>query len=159
DREGFVEDAAFRGFLEIARACRNFANDSLENVRRSLDDYARDYKLPKDAPIAKTAEGSLQVVEDNLKSARDAKQKAITVAAALQKEIKNLEEGSDEPPQKSAARALRIANNAIKAIEGVSDQLTLGTFPEFDLIRIKQEFEERNERAVSLLESAAVGLS
>jgi signal transduction histidine kinase len=160
DREGFVEDAAFRGFLAIAGACRDFANDSLENVRRSLDDYAREYKLPKTAPVAPTAEGSLQVVEDNLKSARDAKEEAVIVAAELQQEIKKLESGSEgEAPQKSAARALRIANSAIKAIEGVSDKLTLSTFPEFDLIRIRQEFEERNERAVSLLESAAVGLS
>ena len=160
DREGFVEDAAFRGFLEIARTCRDFANDALENVRRSLDDYAREYKLPKTAPVALTAEGSLQVVEDNLKSARDAKEKAVTLATELHREIEKLESNSEtEAPQKSAARALRIANSAIKAIEGVSEKLTLGTFPEFDLIRIKQEFEERNERAVSLLESAAVGLS
>ena len=160
DREGFVEDPAFRGFLEIARKCRDFANDSLENVRRSLDDYAREAKLPKTAPVAPTAEASMQVVEDNLKSARDAKETAVTVVAQLQQEIKKIEAGADsEGPQKSAVRALRIANNAIKAIEGVSEKLTLGTFPEFDLIRIRQEFEERNERAVSLLESAAVGLS
>jgi hypothetical protein len=39
DREGFVEDAAYRGFYEIAAKCKNFANDSLEQVRRALDDY------------------------------------------------------------------------------------------------------------------------
>jgi signal transduction histidine kinase len=160
DREGFVEDAAFRGFLEIARKCRDFANDALEDVRRSLDEYAREYKLPKTAPVAPTAEASMQVVEDNLRSAQEAKQTAVTVAADLQREISKLEASTDgESAQKSASRAFRIAHSAIKAIEGVGEKLALGTFPEFDLIQIRQEFEERNERALSLLESAAVGLS
>jgi signal transduction histidine kinase len=160
DREGFVEDTAYRGFLQIAAFCRDFANNSLENVRRSLDDFAKTRLEHDVAEAAPTAERSLQVVENNLRSAKQARAKAETVAAELQQEITKIEQSSNSETTKQAtSNALRIANSAVKAIEGFSRQLSESVFPELDLIRIKQEFEERNERALLLLESAAVGLS
>ncbi|MCK1574073.1 sensor histidine kinase [Bradyrhizobium sp. 174] len=158
DREGFVEDAAFRGFFEIASACKKFANDALENVRRSLDEYAREARLPKDAKIAATPEGSLQVVEENLRSAREAKDTAESVAAQLQEQIDEIRDGKSQGPG-TVTKALRVANAAVKAMETVKSQLAAGTVADLDLVRLKHEFEDRNERAISLLESAAVGLS
>lgn len=158
DREGFVEDSAFRGFFEIASACKKFANDALENVRRSLDDYAKEARLPKDAKIAATPEGSLQVVEDNLRSAREAKDTAESIAAELQEQIDEIRDGSSEGPN-TVTKALRVANAAVKAMETVKSQLAAGTVADLDLVRLKHEFEDRDERAISLLESAAVGLS
>jgi signal transduction histidine kinase len=158
DREGFVEDAAFRGFYEVASACKKFANDALENVRRSLDEYARDARLPKDAKIARTAEGSLQVVEDNLRSAREAKHTAESVATQLQNQIDEIRGGDTHGPN-MITKALRVANAAVKAMDTVKSQLAAGTVAELDFVRLKHEFEDRSERAISLLESAAVGLS
>ena len=158
DREGFVEDSAYRGFLQIALTCRKFANNALEDVRRGLDEYYKDMRLPKDASIARTAEGSLQIVEDNLRSAREAKDTAGAVALSLQAEIDKIQKDESQEA-KVTSRALRVANSAVKAMEIVNAKLSAGTFPELDLIRLKQEFEDRNERALSLLESAAVGLS
>lgn len=157
DREGFVEDAAFRGFFDIASACKKFANDALENVRRSLDEYAREVKLPKDAKVAATAEGSLQVVEDNLRSAREARSTAETTATALQTQITELQSGKEQGPN-AVSKALKIAGAAVKAMETVKSKLSDST-ADLDLVRLRHEFEERNERALSLLESAAVGLS
>lgn len=159
DREGFVEDAAYRGFLQIATYCRNFANNALENVRRSLDDFAKTSQ-PAEGEVAPTAELSLQVVEKNLRSAKQARTRAETVAAELQQEITKIEQSTNgETAKQATSNALRIASNAVKAIEGFSKQLSESIFPELDLQRIKQEFEERNERSLMLLESAAVGLS
>jgi nitrogen-specific signal transduction histidine kinase len=158
DREGFVEDSSYRGFLQIARSCRNFANDALESVRRALDDYAKDLKLPIDAPVAKTAEGSLQVVEQNLKSAREAKDTAESVAAEIKAEIEEIKKGNVGGGQ-AADRAIKVATAAMKAIDVVRTKLSNGTFPELDLVRLRQEFEDQSERALLLLESAAVGLS
>jgi hypothetical protein len=109
DREGFVENAAFRGFLEIARSCRDFANDALENVRRSLDDYAREHTGPKAGTVAPTTEASMQVVENNLRSAQQAKAKAASVATELQLQIQKLEANTEhESTQRAVSRALHI---------------------------------------------------
>ena len=159
DREGFVEDSAYRGFYEIATTCRDFANDSLEQVRRALDDYARLKELPKGAPTAPTPEASFQVVKENLQSAREARTEADVVAANLQTEIAKLEKDTTTDRSGTAARALKMASNAARAIELVRDKLTLGSLPDYDLMRLKQEFDIRSEQMLSLLESAAVGLS
>ena len=44
-------------------------------------------------------------------------------------------------------------------MEVVRSKLTSGQLPDFDLIRLRQEFDIRSEQTMSLLESAAVGLS
>lgn len=158
DREGFVEDAAYRGFLQIARTCRNFANDALESARRALDEYAKQVRLPKDAMVAPTAEGSLQIVEENLRSALEAKNAAGELASQLQTQIDTIGSSNDDRAIVTG-RALQIATAAIRAIDQVKTRLSASKFPELDLIRLKQELEDRNERALLLLESAAVGLS
>jgi signal transduction histidine kinase len=159
DREGFVEDAVYRGFLAIAMHCKGFANESLEQVRRALDEYARGKVLPKGAPTATTPEGSFRVVEENLRSAREAREEADNIATVLKSEISKFEK--DEATDKSGAtsRALKMASNAVRAMEVVRSKLEHGTLPAYDLIRLKQDFEIRSEQMVSLLESAAVGLS
>jgi signal transduction histidine kinase len=159
DREGFVEDAAYRGFLAIAMQCKEFANESLEQVRRALDEYARGKVLPKSAPTAATPEGSFQIVEENLRSAREARVEADAIAARLQTEISKLETDASSDKSATTSRALKMANSAVRAIETVRSKLAHGSLPSYDLIRLRQEFEIRTEQTLSLLESAAVGLS
>lgn len=159
DREGFVEDAAYRGFYEISSKCKNFSNDALEQVRRALDDYTRGKILPKGAPTAPTPEASFEIVEYNLRSAREARAEAESAAAKLQADIAKLERDAPNANSGATSRALKIASSAIRAIEVVQSKLTSGKMPNFDLIRLKQEFDIRSEQTLSLLESAAVGLS
>lgn len=159
DREGFVEDAAYRGFYEIAAKCKTFSNDALEQVRRALDDYARGRVLPKGAPTAPTPEASFAVVEDNLRSARDARTEADSVTEKLQGELAKLEHDAASGSSAAASRALKVATSAVRAMEGVRKKLVADKLPDFDLIRLKQEFDVRGEQSLSLLESAAVGLS
>jgi hypothetical protein len=159
DREGFVEDAVYRGFYEIANKCKSFSNDALEQVRRALDDYTRGKVLPKGAPTAPTPEASFQVVEQNLRSAREARAEADSATAKLQAEIAKLEGDASGGSSGATTRALKVASTAVRAMEAVRSKLTSGTLPDFDLIRLKQEFDIRSEQTLSLLESAAVGLS
>jgi len=159
DREGFVEDPAYRGFYQIATTCKDFANDALEQVRRALDDYARLQEVPTGAPVAPTPEASFQVVEHNLQSAREARTEADAAVASLQTEIEKLEKDTATDRSGAAARALKTASSAARAIEAVRDKLTSGSLPSYDLMRLKQDFDIRSEQMLSLLESAAVGLS
>ena len=55
--------------------------------------------------------------------------------------------------------ATTISGIAVKAIREVNSALPSAGNPEFDLRRIQQELDERDEQAVALLEGAAVGLS
>jgi signal transduction histidine kinase len=124
-----------------------------------LDEYAKKVAVPDGAPVAKTTEGSIKVVEDNLKTAKEAKETAAEVAAKLQTEIEKLESDTTQSPQRATIAALRIANNAIKAVDDLRAKLTTSAVPQLDLERLKQEIDLRSEQATSLIESAAVGLS
>jgi hypothetical protein len=126
DREGFVEDAAYRGFMRIALKCRTFANDALELVRRALDDHYRKQIGLHGSPAATTATGSLQKLEDNFRSAQVAKSTADHLAAQLQVEIEALEReaATQEAPHRATTRALRIAN-AAKAMDSVNIEMIL----------------------------------
>jgi signal transduction histidine kinase len=157
DREGFVEDAAYRGFLRIARRCRDFANSALVDVRRSVDAfYAKQEKerLPLEGS---TVEGALATVGDRIARAQAMSSHVSRATARLSAALGDLE-GSDISVD-DRFRALNAARNAVddlgKAREDV-DPIENS----IDLLRhVRREVEEGRERAAALLESAAVGLA
>lgn len=160
DREGFVEDAAYRGFLQIARRCRVFANETLEQVRRALDDYYKKQVGPDVAGVPSTITGSFRQLEAGFLSTEAARDDAARIARELQEQIEKLErEAGQLPAGGSATKALLLANNAVSAMDIVRSKLTEGAQSGANLIRLRQEFEDRDEQMVALFESAAVGLS
>jgi signal transduction histidine kinase len=162
DREGFVEDAAYRGFMQVAKQCRGFANESLEQVRRALDDYYKKLMASADAPAAGGAVGgSFQAVETGLKSAQDAHDEAARIAGELQADLEGLERdaAAGVPGPEAAGRALSVANRAVAAMHRVQTKLVDGAQAGANLVRLRQEFDERDEQTIALFESAAVGLS
>lgn len=160
DREGFVEDAAYRGFLQIARRCRTFANDTLEQVRRALDDYYKKQVGPEATGVPQTVTGSFQQLEAGFQSTEAARDDAARIARELQEQMEQIErEAGQLPGEGSAAKALQLANNAVLAMDIVRSKLTDGAQSGANLIRLRQEFEDRDEQMVALFESAAVGLS
>lgn len=161
DREGFVEDAAYRGFLQIARRCRTFANETLEQVRRALDDYYKRQVGPEGSPVPQTVEGSFDELESGVQSAQAAREEAERISRELQAELERLEReaASNGSSGGSAEEALRLANSAVAAMEDVRSKLSAGAQSGLNLTRLRQEFDERDEQMVALFESAAVGLS
>ncbi|KSV71963.1 hypothetical protein N182_29840 [Sinorhizobium sp. GL2] len=161
DREGFVEDAAYRGFMQIAKQCRGFANESLEQVRRALDDYYKKLLALDPAAGSTSVGGSFQVVETGLKSAEEARAEAARIADELQADIDRLarEAATGDPSADAAGQALRVANRAVAAMNSVQTKLTAGARAGTNLLRLRQEFDERDEQIIALFESAAVGLS
>lgn len=161
DREGFVEDAAYRGFMQIAKQCRGFANESLEQVRRALDEYYKRLSASDIASGGGSVSGSFQAVESGLKSAEDARTEASQLAGELEADIQRLENDAAGagPGAEAAGRALVVANRAVAAMQSVEAKLSAGARAGANLVRIRQEFDERDEQTLALFESAAVGLS
>ncbi len=160
DREGFVEDAAYRGFLQIARRCRSFANDTLEQVRRALDDYYKKQVGPEVTGVPQTVSGSFRELEAGFQSTEAARDDAARIARELQEQMVEIErEAGEAPGESSAAKAMQLANNAVLAMDIVRSKLTDSAQAGANLIRLRQEFDDRDEQMVALFESAAVGLS
>ncbi len=157
DREGFIEDATYRGFLQIARQCRRFASEAMENVRRSLDDYAK--KLPTAA--TGTATDPIDDVETSLRAASDIRDFAKQTASTLQADLAGIEAeiNGAKPSEATTAQALRFATSAMAAIEMVRDKLAPAELNADALSRLRGEIDDRGDQLISLFESAAVGLS
>ncbi|MBS4019024.1 MAG: ATP-binding protein, partial [Dechloromonas sp.] len=161
DREGFVEDAAYRGFMQIAKHCRGFANESLEQVRRALDDYYKRLLSSADSPHKDGPPVSaFQALESGIKSTEGARDDAARIAAELQVELDRLErEAAEGGNTEATGRALNVANRAVAAMHSVQTRLTDGARAGANLVRLRQEFDEKDEQTIALFESAAVGLS
>lgn len=162
DREGFVEDAAYRGFMQIAKYCRGFANESLEQVRRALDDYYKRLLNSTGSPHKDVSPASaFHALESGIKSTEHARNDAARITAELQAELDRLEreEAAGEANGEPVGRALNVANRAVAAMRSVQTRLTDGARAGANLVRLRQEFDEKDEQTIALFESAAVGLS
>ncbi|MCJ2143210.1 sensor histidine kinase [Methylobacterium sp. E-066] len=160
DREGFVENAAFRGFMQVALRCRIFANEALENVRRGFDDHHRNEirNSVKKGPI--TAEASLDLMERGRRTAEDAKVLAETAADFLSDEIAELEKQSAaEDRSDLTAKALRVARDAYVAFRDVESRLKPDEDSHAALRILQLQLDENKDRISSLFEAAAVGMS
>lgn len=161
DREGFVENHAYRGFFEIAQTCRKFADDALEAVRRSQDDYVNEKERTKVNEAPKSTDRSFELV-----------QKTVDAASRIQAETESLR-NTLELGLASAAKQLKEegisdarATKSLAAFRTAIDQTTqvrknLST-PEHAAVAvqvIRNELADNKERMLSLYESAAVGLS
>ncbi len=161
DREGFVENPAYRGFMQIARQCRSFANESLEQIRRALDDYYKHLTTSENPAIPKTAIGSLRALESEFKSTANIRGETKRMVRKLQADVKRLEREAEvsDTGNISADHALEVANKAVTSIEEIQSKLSSSAQASTNLLRLRREFDERDEQIVALFESAAVGLS
>lgn len=151
DREGFVDNPALRGFMSVARTCRDFANDALVNVRRSLDEYDKELRekaIEENEPSSKSDFAQVgSIIEASLSVGK--------VASTLAKEISELAEpDGDTPIRRELIQTLAAE---IRDLSSPSEEL--GGEPTKLLDRIESEVEESRARAIALVESAAAGLA
>lgn len=157
DREGFVENAAYRGFSWVAIQCRNFANNALMSVRRGLDDYYAQLVKSQAAPEDQTTEGSMDELDRTARATEEAKVEAERIAGELTAKLAALNQpGAD---QVAPSEAIEIANQAARAIEALGEKLKQAPQAAANVQRLRQAFDDKREQAISLFESAAVGLS
>ncbi|KQT33659.1 hypothetical protein ASG29_06515 [Sphingomonas sp. Leaf412] len=154
DREGFVEDANYRGFLRIARRCRDFANGALVDVRRSVDAFAKKLEMDRLPPPEQTFEGALSTVGRRLKTVVAMRAGLGAATVRLTKELDDLGAPGADP-----SRAAAVVREALRSIDEAGAALTEAT-PDSDLLkRLQLEVEEGRAQAERLVESAAVGLA
>jgi hypothetical protein len=160
DREGFVDNEAFRGFLAIAETCRNFANESIESIRRAQDTYAGLKLKARMDESPKTPEGSLDVVQEAVEFASSAQQGATTVVDSLREGIDLFESQLVGKTGVAAGKeAVAAFRSALSAAASVQKKLETGRYASTAIQVLRQELGDNRERMLSLYESAAVGLS
>ena len=156
DREGFVDNEAWRGFLLVAQRGRKFANDVLDSVRTAYGQYASAARNGGSQPPA-TSESSVAAsraqareaiarVESQAQSLRSAVGRSVGLLTGSSGNVAALHapelEAAGQQLQKSLADVTR----------SISDQgSTLNS-----LIEKNRSLIEQNDR---LIEAAAVGLS
>lgn len=158
DREGFVENAAYRGFMRVAMTCKEFANDTLEGVRRAFDKYYERLIEERGNEKPLTTARSMAVVERTQARAQEVRSLADDAARNIAAEISALErEGPNAAPV--ARRALQVARSAFTAVEAVRKGLSGDDESRLAVMRLKHELELNREQISALFESAAVGMS
>jgi signal transduction histidine kinase len=155
DREGFVEDAPYRGFLQIARACRKFATDSMESVRRAVDQYAKKQEQEQLATSGRPRDpvAYLQKTITDTAEVRDLVEKHST---ALHRDLVGIDMNAID---EKTAKAVRLASAAMSAMEQVKEKLAPTAEQLGSLRRIRDDIDDQRDQMISLFESAAVGLS
>ena len=176
DREAFVQNDAYRGFMRLAKRATKFANDFLEDVRRSTNEFLKDKenhnnagntpKLPTSFEDALTA---LPRTVENIKKTRD---KIITISSRIKTETSNAkvvisEHKNDlatDPKSNQIATSifakLENSSNEIEAILGeVNILLDQVQSDHLSIVSIENKFHNLESQISALYESAAVGLS
>nr|WP_241094027.1 ATP-binding protein [Xanthomonas bonasiae] len=157
DREGFVEDAAYRGFFAIAAACKKFANDSLEGVRRGFDAFYKSRIVSSGDGAPATPDSAVNQVSTTLDAADKFQQQASSTVNSILEQIEALQSDPSSISEASretldvAKRALRNIANLHSAVRSSAASDALGL--------IRQEIQDQREQLLSMVESAAVGLS
>lgn len=156
DREGFVDNAAYRGFYLVATTCRDFANDALEDVRRALDAY---YKLLKDQQSNLPPTDPIQLVEDSVAASEAAQAAAKKAADELSAELRQLEADPNSAASPRTRKALAIARKALAAVAQSQTSVPTRQSLRAAIEKVRDEREESQDQMLALYESAAVGLS
>lgn len=155
DREGFVDNSPYRGFINIAETCKYFANDAIENVRRAQDKYANE-QTESTLGFINSPERSLSLMDETVAIATQAQEGATSVVEKLNRGIalyqKSLSSHSNE-------RALEIIKGALLTANSVQKSLSKNNQASSAVKILRNELSDNKERMLSLYESAAVGLS
>lgn len=145
DREGFVDDHAYRGFLLIARHCRDFANRALNNCRRVLNEYGSDLEGPR--PMTGRS------ASRHLGQAGNAAIEIEGIGIELSQLLDGVTEGFNSSSQDNRQRALELAERVVSVAKKA-----VGDVDPTKLVEvIEAEMDEARSRNIALVESAAVG--
>lgn len=158
DREGFVEDAAYRGFYAIALECKKFANSSLEGVRRALDAFYAERKVPEKQGVPLSADASVSEVAGALGALKKFQDVADDAVSSLNAKVLALGVGDAESLSAGSKQALNEVQDVVGQISklhaAVRSEIAIDAF---EMLRLERN--EHRDQLMAMVESAAVGLS
>jgi signal transduction histidine kinase len=160
DREGFVDNEAWRGFMALAMRARKLANDSLEDVRKTYLDYKKDRLGPDGADGGKplTVQDAAQELRERQRQAfeslRIARKRGSEMTATLQrmKETHGAD-GQLSAELEQVTGALMTLDQLLSTAEANANA---GSSAANQLAESNEQLVEHNLR---LIDAAAVGLS
>lgn len=168
DREGFVDNEAWRGFMTLANRTKKFANDSLDAVRSAYDDFK------KEALSGSPSGRSASLVDSGAHLNKEGDQARVSLQTLLQRNEALTERVAHAREQLAGIRAGISGPNSIavalqdldevrdgldelrEGVEAAAAATATGFSLAADIVLSHEQLEERNLR---LVDAAAVGLS
>ncbi len=168
DREGFVDNEAWRGFMRVASRIKKLANDSLESVRLAYDDYKREFLREKGG--SSTDSDQVLPSADDLQRGRaraaETFKNARVRGVGLQKRISAIRTAISRSVPKGGAVALSVEGDLKEIDESLAEfnlaieEAAVRAVEGFGAAEyVMQAHEHLNERNLRLIDAAAVGLS
>lgn len=158
DREGFVEDAAYRGFHAIALECKKFANNSLEGLRRALDAFYAERKVPEKEGTPLSADASVSEVAGALGALKKFQDVADDAVNSLNARVLALSKNDAQSLSVGSKQALTEVQDVVGQISrlhaAVRSEVAVDAF---EMLRLERS--EHRDQLLAMVESAAVGLS
>lgn len=160
DRENFVEDMYYRGFLAVSEYCKRFANKAQEDVRRGLDEYNRLTERKQTGAAKMTTPSAITTIKQTVKAIDAASETATNLVDSQRNQLDELDKGQGALfSEEQATRAIALARSGISTIEKLTKDIdnmrnlaAAGTI-------VAQQIELRSDQVAALVESAAVGLA
>jgi signal transduction histidine kinase len=157
DREGFVDNAPYRGFMTVAETCKFFANEAIEDVRRGQDKYTAE-KIKRDHSTVITPERSISIVDESIALAALAHDGVNELLQDLNDGIAVFEKRVAGVPV-TRENAVKTLKGALESASALQKSLSKSARASTAVKVLRNEMSDSKERMLSLYESAAVGLS
>jgi signal transduction histidine kinase len=169
DREGFVDNEAWRGFMRIAARAKKFANDALEAVRTTYDEYKKRHagatvtsdsgKSWADDAAAALREHRAAATE-SLKVAKARSSSIAKTLSAVSTSIASQGERDDDETIKNIADELRDIGDTWATFQDALDEASKSASEGFGAAaQVLVTNEQLTEYNLRLIDAAAVGLS
>lgn len=168
DREGFVDNEAWRGFNLLAARIKKFSNDSLDAVRTAYDEYKKKSTKSEDDEELFEEFPSARVVRhrENTEFAVDVARKASETASdslnALQTALSSLaaDDINDKTSLLSIEKELHATRNGVAHLQGAVKSLASVAGKGAGVVeRLSIGIEQLTDQNLRLIDAAAVGLS
>jgi signal transduction histidine kinase len=160
DREGFVDNREFRGFMTLSQRCKSYANSVLEVTRRAVNEFAvRSVAKVNVEPTPRLLAERLESAEagsgQDIRRAKFTLGKALRELSAAKTTVILTKPEQDHLPNVFSTAAVDL-EQSLQAIEAAEEKLKeYGQLSSaINLARLSDD-EQRNR----LVEAAAVGLS
>lgn len=158
DREGFVEDSAYRGFHAIALECKKFANSSLEGLRRALDAFYAERKKPEKEGVPLSGDASVTEVAGALGALKKFQDAADGAVSSLNAKVLAMSAADLDSLSLGSKQALDDVQDVVGQISKLHAAVRSGVaLDAFEMLRLERN--DHRDQLLAMVESAAVGLS